>query len=135
MTVGFVGRKPELAVLQKRLDGITASGAGTALVIKGRRQVGKSRLAQEFCDRAGVPYLFYTAIKGHQALVRRLGQVARPSFRQPGSGRFAAWRDASAGVRLGGDGPDRVSCAGFADAAVTNLALRWLPADAVGAFA
>jgi len=64
MTVGFVGRKPELAVLQKRLDGITASGAGTALVIRGRRQVGKSRLAQEFCDRAGVPYLFYTATKG-----------------------------------------------------------------------
>lgn len=64
MTAGFVGRKPELAVLQKRLDGITASGAGTALVIRGRRQVGKSRLAQEFCDRAGVPYLFYTATKG-----------------------------------------------------------------------
>jgi len=64
MTVGFVGRKQELAVLQKRLDGIAAGGAGTALVIRGRRQVGKSRLAQEFCDRAGVPYLFYTATKG-----------------------------------------------------------------------
>ena len=64
MTVGFVGRKLELALLQKRLDGIAASGAGTALVIRGRRQVGKSRLAQEFCDRAGVPYLFYTATKG-----------------------------------------------------------------------
>ena len=64
MTVGFVGRKPELALLRKRLDGIRTSGAGTALVIRGRRQVGKSRLAQEFCDRAGVPYLFYTATKG-----------------------------------------------------------------------
>jgi AAA+ ATPase superfamily predicted ATPase len=64
MTVGFVGRKQELAVLQKRLDGIAVGGAGTALVIRGRRQVGKSRLAQEFCDRAGVPYLFYTATKG-----------------------------------------------------------------------
>jgi hypothetical protein len=28
-----------------------------------------------------------------------------------------------------------VSCAGFADAAAANLALRWLPADVVGAFA
>ena len=64
MTTGFVGRKTELALLHKRLAGVTASGAGTALVIRGRRQVGKSRLAQEFCDRAGVPYLFYTATKG-----------------------------------------------------------------------
>jgi hypothetical protein len=61
---GFVGRKSELALLGKRLAGVAANGAGAALVIRGRRQVGKSRLAQEFCDRAGVPYLFYTATKG-----------------------------------------------------------------------
>ena len=61
---GFVGRRSELALLDKRLNGIAANGRGTALVIRGRRQVGKSRLAQEFCDRAGVPYLFYTATKG-----------------------------------------------------------------------
>ncbi|HEX5494204.1 MAG TPA: DUF234 domain-containing protein [Mycobacteriales bacterium] len=35
-----------------------------ALAIRGRRQVGKSRLAQEFCDRAGVPYVFFTATRG-----------------------------------------------------------------------
>jgi AAA+ ATPase superfamily predicted ATPase len=64
MATGFVGRKSELALLGKRLAGVTASGTGTALVIRGRRQVGKSRLAQEFCDRAGVPYLFFTATKG-----------------------------------------------------------------------
>jgi uncharacterized protein len=64
MTAGFVGRTTELALLHKRLAGIAASGTGTALGIRGRRQVGKSRLAQEFCDRAGVPYLFYTATKG-----------------------------------------------------------------------
>jgi uncharacterized protein len=64
MATGFVGRKSELALLQKRLAGIAASGTGTALVIRGRRQVGKSRLAQEFCDHAGVPYLFFTATKG-----------------------------------------------------------------------
>lgn len=64
MTLGFAGRKSELALLQKRLGGIKVSGTGTALVIRGRRQVGKSRLAQEFCDRAEVPYLFYTATKG-----------------------------------------------------------------------
>jgi uncharacterized protein len=64
MATGFAGRESELALLQKRLVGIQASGTGTALVIRGRRQVGKSRLAQEFCDRAEVPYLFYTATKG-----------------------------------------------------------------------
>jgi uncharacterized protein len=60
----FVGRKSELSLLHKRLARVTMSGAGTALVIRGRRQVGKSRLAQEFCDRAEVPYLFYAATKG-----------------------------------------------------------------------
>jgi hypothetical protein len=64
LTEGFVGRGAELAVLQRRLSRSAASGTGNALVIRGRRQVGKSRLAQEFCDRAGVPYLFYTATKG-----------------------------------------------------------------------
>jgi AAA+ ATPase superfamily predicted ATPase len=64
MTNGFVGRKSELGLLDKRLARVTAGGTGTALVIRGRRQVGKSRLAQEFCDRAGVPYLFYSATKG-----------------------------------------------------------------------
>jgi uncharacterized protein len=58
------GQELELALLQKRLAGIAASGTGTALVIRGRRQVGRSRLTQEFCDRAGVPYLFYAATKG-----------------------------------------------------------------------
>jgi uncharacterized protein len=64
MATGFVGRKSELALLHKRLARVTASGDGTALVVRGRRQVGKSRLAQEFCDRAGVPYLFYAATRG-----------------------------------------------------------------------
>jgi uncharacterized protein len=64
MAAGFVGRTAELALLRKRLSGITDSDAGNALVIRGRRQVGKSRLAQEFCDRAGVPYLFFAATKG-----------------------------------------------------------------------
>ena len=64
MTTGFAGRESELALLHKRLAGIQASGTGAALIIRGRRQVGKSRLAQEFCDRAEVPYLFYAATKG-----------------------------------------------------------------------
>ncbi|GAA3377358.1 hypothetical protein GCM10020367_52730 [Streptomyces sannanensis] len=60
----FVGRSAELNLLRKRLDRITATGSAAAVAIRGRRQVGKSRLVQEFCDRAGVPYLFFTATKG-----------------------------------------------------------------------
>ncbi len=64
MATGFVGREPELALLRQRLEGARSSGGGVAVAIRGRRQVGKSRLAQEFCDAAGVPYLYYTAAKG-----------------------------------------------------------------------
>jgi uncharacterized protein len=87
MTTGFVGRKSELTLLHKRLARVTASGAGTALVVRGRRQVGKSRLAQEFCDRAAVPYLFYTATKGASpveaitAFLAELGNSSVPSDR------------------------------------------------------
>lgn len=61
---GFVGRQAELGLLAKRLDRVRAERTGLAVAIRGRRQVGKSRLVQEFCDRAGTGYLFYTATKG-----------------------------------------------------------------------
>ena len=60
----FVGRTAELALLRKRLDRVATSGTGIAVALRGRRQVGKSRLVQEFCDRANVPYMFFTATKG-----------------------------------------------------------------------
>ncbi|MET8144994.1 ATP-binding protein [Sphaerisporangium sp. NPDC005288] len=60
----FVGRGAELGALGKRLERVRATGAGAAVAIRGRRQVGKSRLVQEFCDRAQVPYFFFTATKG-----------------------------------------------------------------------
>ena len=64
MTSTFVGRTAELRSLGKRLERVTSSGTGVAVAMRGRRQVGKSRLAQEFCNRAGVPYLFFSATKG-----------------------------------------------------------------------
>jgi hypothetical protein len=44
---GFVGRTAELALLHRRLSRSAGSDTGTALVIRGRRQVGKSRLAPD----------------------------------------------------------------------------------------
>jgi AAA+ ATPase superfamily predicted ATPase len=61
---GFIGREAELGLLSNRLDRVVASGTAIAVAIRGRRQVGKSRLVQEFCDRSGVPYFFYAGTKG-----------------------------------------------------------------------
>ncbi|MFI0354358.1 ATP-binding protein [Actinomadura sp. 9N407] len=60
----FIGREAELSLLRKRLERVRATGSGAAVALRGRRQVGKSRLVQEFCDRAGVPYVFSAATKG-----------------------------------------------------------------------
>ncbi|WP_446225768.1 AAA family ATPase [Nocardia sp. IBHARD005] len=60
----FVGRTAELAALESRLQRVSETNSGVAVAIRGRRQVGKSRLVQEFCDRASVPYLYFTATKG-----------------------------------------------------------------------
>lgn len=63
----FVGRRAELARIVKRVDDIKRTGRGRSLTIRGRRQVGKSRLVQELCDRTGLPYVFHTAVKGVSA--------------------------------------------------------------------
>ncbi|MET7767459.1 ATP-binding protein [Nocardia sp. NPDC005366] len=64
MASGFVGRSVELGLLRTRLQRVAESHRGAAVAIRGRRQVGKSRLVQEFCDAAKVPYLYFTATKG-----------------------------------------------------------------------
>nr|MDT0664222.1 ATP-binding protein [Micromonospora sp. DSM 115978] len=98
---GFVGRSTELALLRTRLDQVATSMQGTAVAIRGRRQVGKSRLVQEFCDGAGVPYLYATATKGASpveavtSFVRELRYSSLPAsaeqVTEPSSG---SWPDA-----------------------------------------
>lgn len=68
MLPSFVGRRTELALLSKRLERVATSGTGIAVAVRGRHQVGKSRLVQEFCDQAGVPYFFFAATKGASAV-------------------------------------------------------------------
>lgn len=60
----FVGRRDELDLLAKALGRVRRTGEGRSVALRGRRQVGKSRLVQELCDRSGLPYCFYTAVKG-----------------------------------------------------------------------
>lgn len=65
MAEGFVGRASELAMLDGLLQPVRTGGRtgrqGRAVLIRGRRRVGKSRLVEEFLERAGLPHVFFTA--------------------------------------------------------------------------
>lgn len=60
---GFVGRETQLAELGQILEKVATDEdkPGAALLIRGRRRVGKSRLIEEFLERSGVPHVFFTA--------------------------------------------------------------------------
>jgi AAA+ ATPase superfamily predicted ATPase len=59
----FVGRERELGYLNKRLEEVRRSAAATLLAMRGRRRVGKSRLAEEFAHASACPYVYYTAVQ------------------------------------------------------------------------
>jgi hypothetical protein len=67
----FTGRADDLARLDRQLRTVAEAGRGVAVVLTGRRRVGKSRLAQEFCDRSGLAYLVYQATKGRNPAAER----------------------------------------------------------------
>ena len=62
----FVGREHDLTALRDQLAGV-ASGEGAtrgrAVIVTGRRRVGKSRLVQEFCAASGVPSIVFQATR------------------------------------------------------------------------
>lgn len=85
--VGFQGRTNDLALLERQLRLVRDAAAttpGQAVIVTGRRRVGKSRLVQEFCDRSGVPYLVFQASRGRNPSAERadfaaaLAQTALP---------------------------------------------------------
>ncbi|WP_329615298.1 AAA family ATPase [Streptomyces brevispora] len=65
---GFIGRRTELALLDDLLGPVKTGGRsgrpGRAVLIRGRRRVGKSRLVEEFLEQAGLPHVFFTAVGG-----------------------------------------------------------------------
>ena len=88
----FVGRKPELSRLDAFLARVRDAGRdrpGIAVLMRGRRRVGKSRLVEEFVGRAGVPSVFFTASTRSTAEELRLfaDEVAGSSL--PGADLFA----------------------------------------------
>jgi len=75
----FVGRQRELTRLEGILDGVKETGRGALLAMRGRRRVGKSRLAEEFAQNAGCPYVYFTAVQqpGEAELSRFVEELAR----------------------------------------------------------
>ncbi|HZT17064.1 MAG TPA: ATP-binding protein [Gaiellaceae bacterium] len=57
----FIGRDRELDKLDSFLRRVKRTGEGAFLSVRGRRQVGKSRLFEEFLGRSGAKSVFYTA--------------------------------------------------------------------------
>jgi hypothetical protein len=89
----FIGRDGELATLNRQLQRAGGEGRagrpGRAVLMRGRRRVGKSRLAEEFVDRAGVPYLFFTAsAQPHAATDLLLFAQAAAASNLPGANLF-----------------------------------------------
>jgi hypothetical protein len=60
----FFGRGHELALLDGIARQVAESGAGRLVGVRGRRQVGKSRLAEHFAARSGMPYGVIAGVKG-----------------------------------------------------------------------
>lgn len=68
MSGGFIGRGRELATLRELLD-TASTGArngrpGRAILVRGRRRVGKSRLVEEFLRQHDLPHVYFTANAG-----------------------------------------------------------------------
>lgn len=59
----FIGREAELKKLESHLDDVRnpRGNLGRMVSLRGRRQIGKSRLVQEFVERSGLPTIFYSA--------------------------------------------------------------------------
>lgn len=90
----FVGRRRELASLSRMLERVAAGGRagrpGRALLMRGRRRVGKSRLVEEFVTRADVPHLYFTAsAQPSLATDLELFVAAAGSSDLPGAATFA----------------------------------------------
>lgn len=89
---GFIGRRTELRLLNDLLQPVKTGGRGgrpgRAVLIRGRRRVGKSRLVEEFLERVELPHVFFTAVGGsrEEDLAGFTAEVAASSL--PDADRF-----------------------------------------------
>lgn len=84
----FTGRSADLDLLARQLNSViegTGTTRGRAVIVTGRRRVGKSRLVQEFCDRSNHGYLVFQATRGRNPAAEReefTATVAQSGFGQ-----------------------------------------------------
>ena len=112
----FWGRERELGRLHDELDAVVQSGHGRMLALRGRRQSGKSRLLAEFVERAGVPYLFTTAVKNAPPGIQlqtvtadlRTARTPLPALDTAFAAAPASWADLFARLPLAFDGQPAV---------------------------
>jgi AAA+ ATPase superfamily predicted ATPase len=104
----FFGRGHELGMLEELLRMAAESGEGRLVGVRGRRQVGKSRLAEHFAARSGVPYGVIAGMKSApvEIQMRRAVQTLRGSANPlPGIDAITAavpadWNDLLSRLRL-----------------------------------
>ncbi|HEY9439830.1 MAG TPA: ATP-binding protein [Streptomyces sp.] len=75
----FRGRAGDLERLAEQHRTVAEGGGATrgrAVIMTGRRRVGKSRLVQEFCDRSGTPYVVFQATRGRNPVAERADFIA-----------------------------------------------------------
>ena len=88
----FIGRDEQLHALDRQLGLVRAAGPdhpGRAVLVRGRRRVGKSRLVEEFIKRAGVPSVYFTASMQKPADELRLFAQEVAESDVPGAETFA----------------------------------------------
>jgi len=74
----FAGRDNDLARLAQQWQQV-ANGRGRAIIVTGRRRVGKSRLVQEFVDRTDAPSLVFQATQGRSPVAEMADLLAAVS--------------------------------------------------------
>jgi uncharacterized protein len=98
-TKAFVGREPELAALGEHLHRVRERGSGRMLAIRGRRQIGKSRLVEEFIRRGDAQAVFYTASRQSaerelRAFAEQLAASATEGASVAAAGPIGSWEAA-----------------------------------------
>lgn len=106
--MSFVGREAELTALKAEFDLVRRGEGGRFVWARGRRRAGKSRLAQELCDRVGAPYAFYQAPrrpKG-QAIAAFAEAIARSTLPAAAAFAGASYESWPAALRAAAQGID-----------------------------
>jgi len=76
--VQFSGREKDLATLRQQWNLVRRGGdrAGLAVIVTGRRRVGKSRLVQQLADTLDAPSLVFQATRGRTPVAERADLMA-----------------------------------------------------------